>query len=143
VTTSADASDRGNAIDALNDAVRYTAWAVYARGATPPAAATAAELDAWERALADQDVVLRGCYDVSGMRAGADVMLWLHAPSAEAIQAALRGFRRTAAGAGTSLAWSAMGTHRPAEFSRDHIPSFMLGTEPLRWLCVYPFVRSY
>jgi chlorite dismutase len=77
------------------------------------------------------------------MRAGADVMLWLHAPSAEAIQAALRGFRRTAAGAGTSLAWSAMGTHRPAEFSRDHVPSFMLGTSRCGWLCVYPFVRSY
>jgi len=145
VTTPAEAPNRGNDIDALNRSVRYTAWTVYARGATSPAdpTAAAAELEAWERSLAGEDVVLRGCYDVSGMRAGADVMLWLHAPSAEAIQAALRGFRRTAAGTGTTLAWSAMGTHRPAEFSRDHIPSFMLGTEPLRWLCVYPFVRSY
>jgi chlorite dismutase len=36
-----------------------------------------------------------------------------------------------------------MGTHRPAEFSRDHVPSFMRGTDARDWLCVYPFVRSY
>jgi chlorite dismutase len=70
-------------------------------------------------------------------------MLWLHGPSAESLQLALRQFRRTSAGASSHLVWSVMGTHRPAEFSRDHLPSFMLGTSPLAWLCVYPFVRSY
>ncbi len=131
----------------LNRTVRYTAWAVFGRtpGPSPRAGAApmTAELRAWERDLAHDDVVVRGWYDVSGMRAGTDLMLWLHAPSAEAIQAAIRGFRRTAAGSSTSLAWSAMGTHRPAEFSRDHVPAFMLGKPPLAWLCVYPFVRSY
>jgi len=87
--------------------------------------------------------VLREFYDVSGMRADADVMVWMHGPSAESLQAALRGFRRTHAGRTTRLVWSAMGTHRPAEFSRDHIPSFMQDTTPLQWLCAYPFVRSY
>ncbi|MCJ7711917.1 MAG: chlorite dismutase family protein, partial [Chloroflexi bacterium] len=106
-------------------------------------AAAAADLAAWGRSLGDGDVVLRGCYDVSAMRARADVLVWLHGPSAESLQAALRAFRRTQAGSATELTWSAMGTHRPAEFSADHVPSFMLGTEPLRWLCVYPFVRSY
>jgi hydrogen peroxide-dependent heme synthase len=131
--------------DELNRVVRYTVWAVYSRtGATirEPAAA-AAELDAWASALTAGDVVLRGSYDVSGLRAEGDVMLWLHGPSAESLQAAMRDFRRTVVGAATTLAWSAFGTHRPAEFSRDHVPSFMLGTEPLGWLCVYPFVRSY
>jgi chlorite dismutase len=131
--------------DELNRTVRYTVWAVFSRtGATvDDEAAAAAELDAWAGALAADDVVLRGCYDVSGLRAGVDVMLWLHGPNAESLQAALRQFRRTRAGAATTLAWSAMGTHRPAEFSRDHVPSFMTGTRPLGWLCVYPFVRSY
>ena len=134
-----------DAADALNRAVRYAAWAVYARsgpGIGDVATATVG-LAAWAGALADEDVVLRGLYDVSGMRAGADLMVWMHGPSAESLQAALRRFRRTAAGSTTTLAWSAMGTHRPAEFSRDHIPSFMLDTRPLAWLCVYPFVRSY
>jgi hydrogen peroxide-dependent heme synthase len=130
--------------EAPNPPVRYTVWAVYARtGAAVDGAAGAAELDAWAHDLGDDDVVLRGAYDVSGLRAEGDVMLWLHGPSAESLQAAMRGFRRTAVGAVTTLAWSAMGTHRPAEFSRDHVPSFMTGTQPLGWLCVYPFVRSY
>jgi chlorite dismutase len=130
---------------ALNQVVRYTAWAVFARTGPVPgdAPAAAAELEGWAASLAHDDIVLRGLYDVSSLRADADLMLWLHGPTAEGLQAALRAFRRTAAGEATVLAWSAFGTHRPAEFSRDHVPSFMLGTQPKGWLCVYPFVRSY
>jgi hydrogen peroxide-dependent heme synthase len=128
-----------------NQIVRYAVWAVYARAghAVGDDAAARSAHAAWVEAIANEDVVLRGVYDVSGMRADADLMVWLHGPSADSLQAALRGFRRTNIGTATTLQWSAMGTHRPAEFSRDHVPSFMLGTEPLRWLCVYPFVRSY
>jgi chlorite dismutase len=141
-SASADAS----ATDAPDSGavVRYAAWAVFERTGTPlDAATTLPALDGWEAGLAASDVVLRGAYDVSGLRAGTDLMLWLHGPSAESIQAALRGFRRTPAGAAVRLAWSVFGTHRPAEFSRDHVPSFMTGTRPRAWLCIYPFVRSY
>ena len=132
------------ATEDLATPVRYAAWAVYARtGVVEHAADAAPALDRWSEALADDDVVLRGLYDVSGLRADADLMVWLHGPTAEALQGALRDFRRTAAGGATRLAFSLLGTHRPAEFSRDHVPSFMRGTEPLDWLCVYPFVRSY
>lgn len=127
-----------------NAVVRYAAWAVYARtGLGPDGERAVAELESWSSSLATADVVLRGAYDVSGLRADADLLLWLHGPSAESLQAALRGFRRTAAGAATRLGWSVFGTHRPAEFSRDHVPSFMLDTQPRTWLCVYPFVRSH
>jgi peroxiredoxin len=129
--------------DDLNAQVRYAVWAVYARTGQPVGPNAAAGLDDWNNALAADDVVLRGWYDVSGMRADADLMVWLHGPSAESLQAALRGFRRTSVEPSVRFAWSAMGTHRPAEFSRDHVPSFMRATEPLDWLCVYPFVRSY
>ena len=130
--------------DALATPVRYAAWAVYARtGIVEHAADATAELRRWAEALAEDDVVLRGLYDVSGLRADADLMVWLHGPSAEALQGALRGFRRTAAGDATRLAFSLLGTHRPAEFTRDHVPSFMRETEALGWLCMYPFVRSY
>ncbi len=127
----------------LNTVVRYAVWAVYARTGDAPGAGAQAELEAWAASLAAEDVVLRGSYDVSGLRADADVMIWLHGPSAESLQAALRAFRRTAVGPAVRLAWSAVGTHRPAEFSRDHIPSFMTAAVPKGWLCVYPFVRSY
>jgi hydrogen peroxide-dependent heme synthase len=127
----------------LNAVVRYAVWAVFARTGAAPAGGAAAGLESWAAGLADTDVVLRGWYDVSGLRADADLMVWMHGPSAESLQAALRGFRRTPVGPAVRLAWSAFGTHRPAEFSRDHVPSFMLDTEPKAWLCVYPFVRSY
>ena len=128
-----------------NDTVRYAIWAVYGRtGAQLGENAGAAdELRRWQSGLAGDDVVLRGTYDVSSMRPDADLMLWLHGPSAESLQAALRRFRRTFIGGVANLTWSAMGTHRRAEFSTDHLPSFLLGTQALRWLCVYPFVRSY
>src|SRR5512133_2675141 len=41
-------------------------------------------------------VVLRGLYDLTGMRADADLMIWLHGDSPEALQAELRRLRRTA-----------------------------------------------
>lgn len=126
-----------------NAVVRYAVWAVYQRTGVAPGHGAASGLDAWAASLVNDDVVLRGWYDVSGMRADSDVLVWMHGPSAESLQAALRGFRRTPVGAAASLVWTAMGTHRPAEFSRDHVPSFMLDTQPKQWLCVYPFVRSY
>lgn len=131
--------------DDLNRLARYALWAVHARTEAAPAdaRAAAAEIRSWADGLAASDVVLRGMYDVSAMRPDADVMLWLHGPSAESLQDAWRRFRRTDAGSRTRHTWSLMGTHRPAEFSADHVPSFMRGTQALTWLCVYPFVRSY
>jgi peroxiredoxin len=133
----------GGARDDPNAVVRYAVWAVYQRTGGAPGEDAQSSVVAWAASLAADDIVLRGMYDVSGLRADADVMLWLHGPSAEALQAALRRFRRSAVGPAVRLAWTAMGTHRPAEFSRDHVPSFMLDTHPKDWLCVYPFVRSY
>ncbi|NTW42753.1 MAG: chlorite dismutase family protein [Cellulomonadaceae bacterium] len=89
------------------------------------------------------DVTLRGIYDVSAMRADADLLLWLHGDSAEALQAAVRQLRRSAELAPLTSTWSAMGVHRPAEFSADHAPAYMRGAPPLPWVTVYPFVRSY
>src|SRR5690349_23626819 len=42
-------------------------------------ATEAAEVDALIAKLADDDVVVRGTYDVSGIRADADLMIWWHA----------------------------------------------------------------
>ena len=69
-----------DAHDDLNRTVRYAAWAVYGRSGVlvDGSGMAARELDSWARALADEDIVLRGWYDVSGLRAGTDLMLWLH-----------------------------------------------------------------
>jgi chlorite dismutase len=86
-------------------------------------------------------VTIRGFYDVSGLRADADLMIWLHGQTPETLQWALRELRRALP---TLLpTWNAMGVHRDAEFTANHLPAFMRGKEPEAWLTVYPFVRSY
>lgn len=124
----------------------WTLWAVLRRPAEPAAAATTAgALVPLADAVAalPEGTTLRGVYDVSGLRADADVMLWLHGDTPDALQKALRDLRRTAELAPLLPTWSALGVHRPAEFSANHAPAYMRDTTPLQWLTVYPFVRSY
>jgi chlorite dismutase len=126
----------------------FTLFAVLGRSreghALPlPTADQVTEIDTAIAALADSAVVLRGMYDVTGMRATAELMLWLHGDTPEGLQKALRSLRRTAVLAPMDCLWSAMGVHREAEFNKRHVPGFLRGENPRAWLCVYPFVRSY
>jgi chlorite dismutase len=129
----------------LNDTVRYTMWSVF-QAVTPlpddrgPVAAEVAHLF---DELSGKDVVIRGSYEVSALRADADLMLWWHAPTADALQDAYGLFRRTVFGRHLRPVWSQLALHRPAEFNKSHIPAFLAGEEPRAYLCVYPFVRSY
>jgi len=90
-----------------------------------------------------EDLTIRGWYDVSGFRADADIMVWWWGPRAEALQEAYHAVLASDLGEYLAPVWSQVGTHRPAEFNRAHVPSFMEGTDPKGYLCVYPFVRSY
>ncbi len=129
----------------INEQIVYTGYAVYARSGDldAPTEKATAELTALTSELADADVTIRGFYDVSGMRADADLMVWWHAPAAERLQAAARSLRRTSVGRSLSPFWAAMGLHRPAEFNKGHIPAFLAGVPARKWATVYPFVRSY
>jgi chlorite dismutase len=122
----------------------FTIWAVLRRD---PATASVIDSGAYaplaEAVGALDGVVLRGVYDVSGLRADADVMLWLTGDSADGLQAALRSLRRSRELAPLAPTWNALGVHRDAEFSRDHSPAFARGLAPKDWVTVYPFVRSY
>ncbi len=127
----------------------FTVWTVLRRDPLTAqdqigqAAAGAEALADAVAAVEAGDVVVRGVYDVSAMRGDADLMLWLHGPTAEGLQAAVRRLRRSRELAPLALTWSAMGVHRDAEFNKAHVPGFLRGVEPRGWLCVYPFVRSY
>lgn len=101
------------------------------------------ELDDTITLVQGQGVTLRGIYDVSGLRADADVMLWLHGPDAEGLQWALREMRRARLLKSLLPTWNAMGVHRDAEFNKSHVPGFLRGLEPKGWMTIYPFVRSY
>lgn len=128
----------------INDTIRYTSWTVFRRTnfAEQPETCVNELLEILKKASLE-DVQLRGIYDVSGMRADADVMFWFHAPRAEQIQATLREIKRSTLGKSLETVWAAMALHRPAEFNKGHVPAFMTGAKARDWLCVYPFVRSY
>jgi chlorite dismutase len=140
-------SEQTNAarINELNASIRYTMWSVFrAQTPLPPLRdELAGEVDGLFEQLADKDVTIRGTYDVSGLRADADVMIWWHSGSSDALQDAYGLFRRTALGRHLAPVWSQMALHRPAEFNKSHLPAFLAGEEPRAYLCVYPFVRSY
>lgn len=123
----------------------FTIWSVHRRGG-PAANGGRAPLEKELAALEAEGIIARGVYDLSGMRADADIMVWLHGTAGtrpEALQAAMRRVRRSRELAGTTLVWSAMGVHRDAEFNKQHVPGFMRGIAPKRWVTVYPFNRSY
>lgn len=123
----------------------FAVWTVLRRDAPTAANAQPAEESLAEAIAAVQadGVVVRGMYDVSVLRADADLMLWLHGPSAEGLQAGVRRLRRSSELSGLALTWSAMGVHRDAEFNKSHVPGFLRGERARNWLTVYPFVRSY
>ena len=129
----------------LNSMIRYTMWSVFR---CEPGllgedrSAVAAQLTEYLDALADKGVVVRGVYDLAGIRADADFMIWWHAETVEALQAAYSGLRRTTLGRASSPRWSQVALHRPAEFNKSHLPAFIAGEEPRAYVCVYPFVRS-
>ena len=130
--------------DTINDTIRYTNWTAYRR--TSPVAfpdAAQAEFTEWVASLTARDLTLRGTYDIRGFRGDTALLLWIHASSAEEVQDALKEFSHLSFGKHFESTWSGMGLHRPAEFNRTHVPGFMLGKEAKKWLCMYPFVRSY
>ncbi len=149
-STPSPTSNRAARTREINDLIRYTMWSVFrleqqfgpddegsVRGAE------AAEVTDLFEKLGAEDVVVRGTYDVAGLRADADVMVWWHAPTSEQLQDAYHRFRRTAFGRRLAPVWSQLALHRPAEFNKSHVPAFLAEEEPKAHVCVYPFVRSY
>ncbi len=129
----------------LNATIRYTMWSVF-RASTPLPSLrdnVTGEVESLFEELAGKDVVVRGTYDVAGLRADADLMIWWHSSSSDDLQDAYLRFRRTTLGRAMTPVWSQMALHRPAEFNKSHIPAFLAGEEARAYLCVYPFVRSY
>jgi chlorite dismutase len=142
--TSGGPAPRPKARD-LNEAIRYTMWSVFrVRDRLPEdRAALASEVEELFEQLAAKDVVVRGSYDVAGLRADADIMIWWHGPNPDDLQEAYSRLRRTELGAGCEPVWSVLALHRPAEFNKGHIPAFLAGEDARDYVSVYPFVRSY
>jgi peroxiredoxin len=130
----------------INAAIRYTMWSVF-RLREPlgdqPRTDLGVGLAKFVDELTGNDVTVRGLYDVAGLRADADLMMWCHADSSDALQDAYHGFRSTDLGTRCDPVWSQLALHRPAEFNKSHVPAFLAGEDARPYICVYPFVRSY
>ena len=131
----------------LNNVIRYTMWSVFSLrdvlGEESDRAGEAAEVEELFAKLEADDVLVRGLYDLSGMRADADLMVWWHAETVEELQDAYQRFRRTAFGRRLAPVWSQVALHRPAEFNKSHVPAFLADEKAHDYVSVYPFVRSY
>lgn len=131
----------------INETIRYTTWTTYkieeAGISESEQKNFAQELSELIERWRQRRIEVRGIYDVSGLRADADFMLWIHGDKAEDVQEALHEFIRTGLGKRSKSIWSAMGVHRPAEFNKGHVPAFMTGVAARQWVVTYPFVRSY
>jgi len=129
----------------INDSIRYAMWSVFKVSSPLPEdrAKVAAEVEALFAEVEQEGVVVRGVYDVAGLRADADFMVWWHAEDIATVQSAYHRLRRTELGRHLTPVWSVAALHRPAEFNKGHIPAFMAGEDPKNFICVYPFVRSY
>jgi len=132
--------------EALNETIQYAMYSVFRMPAGRLPAnrdGVGEEVERYLEAVTGKGVTVRGIYDLSGMRADADWMVWWHAADIDALQHAYSGLRRTALGQFSEPVWSATGLHRAAEFNRSHSPAFMRGVAPEKYICVYPFTRSY
>jgi hydrogen peroxide-dependent heme synthase len=131
--------------DKLNTTIRYMMLSVFA--VTPgelgdDRSEVIDDVATFLKQQEEKGVVVRGLYDVAGLRADADYMIWTHAERIEDLQATYTGFRRTLLGRVSEPVWSAAALHRPAEFNKSHVPAFIAGEPAGDYICVYPFVRS-
>ncbi|MDQ4145870.1 MAG: chlorite dismutase family protein [Actinomycetota bacterium] len=87
-------------------------------------------------------IEVRGTYSTAGFRADADIMFWWVARSADDVQDLLVRLRKTQLGRALESREMFLGLVRPAEFAKDHLPAFVKGEAPKKYMCVYPFVRT-
>src|SRR3954447_20913070 len=111
-------ANRGKLAKDLNEAIRYTMWSVFhlrdplgpdeGPDGTPAGADRGAEARELEKLFGElaERVTVRGTYDVSGLRADAEVLLWTHAETVEDLQELYSRFRRTAFGRRLDPVWS-------------------------------------
>ncbi|HXF56057.1 MAG TPA: hydrogen peroxide-dependent heme synthase [Actinomycetota bacterium] len=87
-------------------------------------------------------VQVRAVYSTVGFRPDVDLLMWWVGHRPEDLQELLVAFRRTGLGRGLVPTWTFLGVVRPAEFTPDHVPAFVRGEPPRRYVTVYPFVRT-
>ena len=96
------------------------------------------------RVLAERpsQLVLRGAYSMVGLRADADLLLWLYGPDLTLGQELAAALRRPTLGAQLDWPYAYTGVATPAQYDPTHSAAFVQGVPPRRYLSVYPFVKT-
>jgi chlorite dismutase len=87
-------------------------------------------------------VTLRGVYSLAGLRADADFILWCVSSSADTLNDLALDIRHTGLGQHLEVREVFLGLAGPSEYNPDHLPAFLKGDAPRRYLSVYPFVKT-
>ncbi|MFN2465787.1 MAG: chlorite dismutase family protein [Candidatus Dormibacteria bacterium] len=91
---------------------------------------------------AEGGVRVRGAYSLAGLRADADLILWCISNSADAINDLAQDIRNTGLGQHLDTREVLLGLAGPSEYNPEHLPAFLKGEFPRRYLSVYPFVKT-
>jgi len=89
-----------------------------------------------------KDKVQIRSYSTVGLRRETDFLLWITAGNVDAFQEITADLFNTRLGEYLDIPYLWMAMTRPSVYTKQHITAFELGLKPLRYLVVYPFVKS-
>jgi peroxiredoxin len=90
----------------------------------------------------ERSVRVRGVYAFAGLRADADLMLWLLTEDLDALQRLAIALRKSGLGKYLIPVETYVGVTTPARYDPQHMPAFLAGVPPKRYISVYPFVKT-
>ncbi len=88
-----------------------------------------------------KDVSYRS-YSVLGLREDAELLLWLVADKLDYMQDLISKLNSTVLGKYLYLTYNFLSITKPSVYSPSAMPSILKGEEPLKYVIVYPFVKS-
>jgi hydrogen peroxide-dependent heme synthase len=90
----------------------------------------------------DSSVILRGAYSLVGLRAEADLMLWVWGPDLDAQQRLAVALRQSGLGRYLVAVANYVGVVSAPRYDPEHGPAFTTGAPPKKYVSVYPFVKT-
>lgn len=81
-------------------------------------------------------------YSTLGLREDADFLLWMISDKLDSTQDIISKLYYTVLGKYMTPSYNYLSATRPSTYAPTAIPAFMKGEKPLRYLIVYPFIKS-
>ncbi|MEM3084056.1 MAG: chlorite dismutase family protein [Nitrososphaerales archaeon] len=89
----------------------------------------------------DKNVQCRS-YSTLGLREDADFLLWMIADELDKTQNLISQLYNTVLGKYITPSYNYLSVTRPSAYAPASMPAFMKGEKPLRYVIVYPFIKS-